>query len=642
MNSLSQNRIYYGSDAPLPETLPLRAGPLSLIYDNGSLRMVKLGGQEVLHQIYSAVRDQNWGTIPGQLSDVRIDRQPASFHIHYRSEHKHGEIHFVWTGDISGTPDGTVTFSMDGAALSTFNRNRIGFCILHPINCAGKACTIEDVDGNTYEGAFPREIAPHQPFLNLRKITHEVLPGVQAEVCMEGDTFEMEDQRNWTDASFKTYCTPLGLPFPVTVEAGMKISQKITLRLIGGAPKIETASGGLTFNILDETTPLPDIGLGAASHGQPLTERDIERLKALNLSHLRVDVKFAQPDYEAKFRQAAQEAAAIGVGLEVALFLTDNAEAELATFRLLLEQLQPRISRWSVFHQKEKSTTTKWVMLARERLGEWAERASVGAGTDAFFTELNRERPPVEVADFVTFSNNATVHAVDNASVTETLLTQAETVRSAKAFANGLPVVVSPITFRMRWNPNATGPEPATPPGELPPQVDARQMSLFGAGWTAGSIKYMAESGTASVTYYETTGWRGVMETAKGSPVPEKFHSIPGGVFPLYHIFADIGEFKGGEAVRSQSSDLLAVDGLALRKGSQTRLLLANFTPDKQTVLIPGLSGSWILKLLDETNAEAAMSDPDAYRAQAGQQLEAGADGLRLTLPPFAVVRVDG
>ena len=35
----------------------------------------------------------------------------------------------------------------------------------------------------------------------------------------------MEDQRNWTDASFKTYSTPLSEPIPVTVKAGTRISQ---------------------------------------------------------------------------------------------------------------------------------------------------------------------------------------------------------------------------------------------------------------------------------------------------------------------------------------------------------------------------------------------------------------------------------
>ena len=56
--------------------------------------------------------------------------------------------------------------------------------------------------------AFPSLVAPHQPFRNVRAILHEVTPGVEVEVRMEGETFETEDQRNWSDASFKTYGTP--------------------------------------------------------------------------------------------------------------------------------------------------------------------------------------------------------------------------------------------------------------------------------------------------------------------------------------------------------------------------------------------------------------------------------------------------
>src|SRR3712207_7382130 len=39
----------------------------------------------------------------------------------------------------------------------------------------------------------------------FRSLTHEAAPGLRVTCRMEGDTFEMEDQRNWTDASFKTY-----------------------------------------------------------------------------------------------------------------------------------------------------------------------------------------------------------------------------------------------------------------------------------------------------------------------------------------------------------------------------------------------------------------------------------------------------
>ena len=45
----------------------------------------------------------------------------------------------------------------------------------------------------------------------------------------------------------------------------------------------------------------------------------------------------------------------------------------------------------------------------------------------------------------------------------------------------------------------------------MPPQIEYRQMSLAGAAWTVGSLKYLLESGVASLTYYETVGERGFM-----------------------------------------------------------------------------------------------------------------------------------
>jgi hypothetical protein len=167
-------------------------------------------------------------------------------------------------------------------------------------------------------------------------------------------------------------------------------------------------------------------------------------------------------------------------------------------------------------------------------------------------------------------------------------------------------------------------------------------MSLYGAGWTLGSLKSLAESGAASITYYETTGWRGVMEREEGSPLPERFRSLPGAVFPLYHILADVGEFAGGEALSSESDQPLKVQSLALRKEGRTRLLLANMTDEPQHVRITGIpSGTRRLRFLDETNAEAAMQSPEAFRADAGTLLSDEADTLEITLRPFAVARLD-
>lgn len=644
---LPQRVLYYGVDAPLPERTALRAGPLSLAFEEGDLRYIRLPGREILRRVYVAVRDRNWGTVTPRLSNLRQQIAADSFRITYDAENQQGEIDFFWQGTITGDADGTITFRMDGRARSTFLRNRIGFCVLHPAReCAGRPCVVEQVDGAVIASTFPRYIAAEQPFLNLRAVSHEVVPGVWAEVRFASDIFEMEDQRNWTDASYKTYCTPLSLPFPAEVKAGTTISQSITLRLKGRVPEGREESPASEVRLAvsaGPAAPLTRLGLAAASHGQPLTAKELARLKALNLSHLRVDLNPLQPGYLATPRRAASEARALGVPLEAALTLSDNAADELATVVAALQELKPEVSRWLIYSPREKSITEKCLKLARRYLSSYDARAKIGAGTNAYFAELNRYRPPLELVDLVCYSLNPQVHAFDNATVIENLEGQAASVESARQFAGGLPLAVSTVTLKPRFNPDATGPEPEPAPGELPAQVDPRQMSLFGAGWTLGSLKRLGESGAYSLTYYETTGWRGVMETEDGSPLPAKFRSLAGSVFSLYHVFADAGEFAGGSVIPSTSSAPLQVEGLAMARQGHTRILLANLSAEPQSVRVTGpkLGRSVRVRLLDETNAERAMTAPEQFRAEIGERVQTSQGELELLLRPFALARLD-
>ena len=652
MNQLPLRVLYYGKDEPLPEGTQLCAGPLSMIFEAGDLRYIRFDDHEILRRVYVAVRDHNWDTVLPQLSNVQIEREGDAFRITYDVENKHGDVDFFWGGTITGDADGTITFLMDGEARSTFRRNRIGFCVLHPMGCAGVPCRIEKVDGAVEESIYPISIAPQHlidgeikpvaPFNNMRAVRHEVTAGVEAEVRFEGEIFEMEDQRNWTDASYKTYGTPLSQPFPVEVPAGTKISQRITLTLKtqreSRRNKPDAATQPLTLEVSStDSRPLPRIGLGVASHGEPLNTEELERLKLLNLSHLRVDIDLTQPDYESGLRRATDEARALGVSLELALFLTDGASEELDAFAKVIEQIKPPIGTYLIFHKTEASTSAQWVDLARRYL----TGARIGAGSNAYFTDLNRGCPPVDALDLVCYSINPQVHAFDNSSLMETLEAQAVTVESTRQFTDGLPIAVTPVTLLARFNPNATGPEPEPAPGELPAQVDIRQMSLFGAGWTLGSIKYLSESSASSVTYYETTGWRGVMETATSSPLPEKFRSLPGGVFPLYHILVDVGEFAGGEVLASKSSDPLKVEGIALRKNGKTRMLLANLTPDSQQVRVQDLADTIRVRHLNETNAHDAMASPETFHAETGELVQATNGTLELNMLPYAIAQID-
>ncbi len=67
------------------------------------------------------------------------------------------------------------------------------------------------------------------PFQDIRALSHEVLPGVRVSCTMQGDAFEMEDHRNWNDASYKTYIRPLAKPWPDTLKAGETTEQSVVM-----------------------------------------------------------------------------------------------------------------------------------------------------------------------------------------------------------------------------------------------------------------------------------------------------------------------------------------------------------------------------------------------------------------------------
>ena len=625
----------------------------SSLFEQGELRFVRLGDQEVVNRIYVAVRDRNWDTAPPLLSRLEKDIQEDSFRIAFDVDCRLREIDFAWKGRITGDARGTIAFSMEGVARSTFLKNRIGFCILHPDSCAGASVMLTHPDKSSERSSFPKAISPHQPFLGLCGISHQVSPEVWAELLFEGDVFETEDQRNWTDASFKTYCTPLELPFPAEVAAGSRVTQSVTLRLrteAGGRLPISAKAGrrasplcSFEMEAGSAIGPMPPIGLSAASHGVGLSARERALLLALAPDHLRVDLDLAAANLAETLRRASEESTSLGAGLHAAIFLSEEAEQELATLLDLLEKLKPRILLWLVFKKGEACTTDRWVAAARKVLGPASPASRFASGTNAYFTELNRGTPPGSVADCIVYSINPQIHAFDNFSLMETLSAQAATVESAMRISGGRPIVVSPVTLKPRFNAVATGPIPPVPPGQLPPQVDPRQMSLFAAAWTIGSVSSLSRAGAASLTYFETTGWRGVMETEAGPPVPQRFPALPGCVYPLYHVLADIREMSGSEILGGTPRPSRTLAGMTLQVRGRRRTLIANLGPENAPAVVRGVRGVGRARVryLDESTVERACRMPDQYRGDPGTMAAARRGDLELKLLPYAVARID-
>ena len=583
---------------PGPGLFQLTTNELACVFetDTGFLRKITCGETEIVRAVYAAVRDENWNTVESRLEVRNVRTEQNSFQVDFEVRCEAGAILFLWAGTI--TAHGPVlTFSFEGEARSSFRKNRIGLCVLHPIHeCAGLPCLVQDTNGKWSSSLFPRYVSPHQPFKDFRGLRWSPRPGLQADLLFEGDIFENEDQRNWTDASFKTYCTPLALPFPVLIEAGTKLQQQVTLELKSEGP-VRTIEYQETEILLAETNleiPMPSLGLGMASHGQHLTQMHIQRLKNLRLSHLRVDLQLTGDNWVTKYNQAVEEAVAIDARLQVVLFITDNALQQLSQFRATMDPAI--VQSCLIFHQKEASTSERWLVMARRLF----QGVQIVGGTNAYFAELNRNRPPKGFP--AAYSINPQVHAFDDRSLMENLEAQPATVESARRFCKeGL--LLSPITLRPRFNPNATT-QSIEAKGELPSAVDGRQRTMVGACWAAGSLAALLPcEGIVSLTYFETTGWRGLMETNRGSPLPAKFDSSPDEVFPLYHVL----EFVAGatSVLRLGHGAPHFISALGIRDGhGSTRYLLANLETISKRIRCRAVSNIVEFCILSEANID--------------------------------------
>jgi hypothetical protein len=650
---LTRHELWYGRDEPPVESRPLNAGRVAADLVDGDLRYVRAGRVELLRRLYVAVRDHNWKTIPAEISNREVEDRGERFVVRFEVVSRGGEIDLRWRGAIEGSPDGTITAEMNGIAERAFRYNRIGFCLLHGPNSAGRPYRARTPDGEI-NGELPLLVGARETrdgrscplFPSYEELEIDLEQGASTRFVFEGDLFEMEDQRNWTDASFKTYSTPLRLGFPHRARRGQTFHQRVTASFV--VPEVVSAAHGSTDQhvrlLLAESLPvhLPRLGLGAASHGRPLSVREIAVLQAVRPDHVRADVHLGSAASRTELERVARDASALGAEVELAVFVTDDAERELAGLASVLPVSGARLARILVFHEHEPSTAARWLHLARGCFEPILGAVPLAGGTNAYFCQVNQERPDADAVDAIAYPITPQVHAFDEASIVESAQMQAQTVRTALSFSSGRPVVVTPVTLLPRFNPSATQPEADVTPGALPPEVDLRQMSLFAAAWTVASVKYLAEGGAQSVTYYETTGWRGVIETDEGPTLSERFPSRAGMAFPVYHVLADLGEAKGAAMLSLRSSAPLSVDGLALRTADGLRLLITCLVPAPQRVEIgPLASANAALRRLNDVTAHVALFNPELFRSRAPERYAVRNGQLELELAPFEVIRVD-
>ena len=205
----------------------LNAGSFSLDFErwSGWIRWIRMGGEEMVRAIYANVRDANWKTLSQRVTHCHVSQGEGSFSAQWNIELN--DLDFSWEGRLEC--DGALlTVDWIGRSHQAVTTRRTGVCVLHPMELRASPCEVGHSDGTVEEGSFPDFIQPDQPFLDIRSIQYRRGDSV-ARIQFDGETFEMEDQRNWTDASYKTYCRPQAWPQPYEIADGEEIHHQVQI-----------------------------------------------------------------------------------------------------------------------------------------------------------------------------------------------------------------------------------------------------------------------------------------------------------------------------------------------------------------------------------------------------------------------------
>lgn len=582
-----------GADLEEPSGKTMRAGNLTAEWITGTLRYIKAGNRELLRMIYPVLRDMNWRPVIPVVENEEITSGDNSFLIRFRCRYLANDIDFVSDYSIEGRADNTIIATMDGEARENFRKNRTGWCILHPVEgYSGKHCMIEHSNGSREQSVFPGTIYPFEVFTNIRALNWNN-EGIECRLDFEGDIFEMMDQRNLAIASFKTYSPPLVQPFPSAVGKGTRLAQKITFRAEGEFGElVQIPAYEVIWLSETETFTVPRIGICKKSgQGRILTENEIKTLRAVHFDHYRFDIRLNDPGWQDEADKACAEAHELGLPVEIALFFDDNFEDELEQFGIWYDGEKILIANILLFH-------ISLAVLPDERSGqiirylrEKNPQINVATGTSSEFLYLNRRRTGDSRNDSVCFSVSGQGLFSDKRTVIENLKTQADIVQSAKSFSGNKKITVSPVNLRGIPSWRSWFPAVQYSDNTLPPEVDRRQMSLFGACWTAISIKYLSEAGADNLTYFETTGERGIIQGDDEPGWPGSFYSTRGMIFPVFHVFRYILGNRNLTGLKSFSTNTEVVDSLVLSEGKHLKIILINFSDKAQSVAMECCTG---------------------------------------------------
>ena len=220
-----------------------RVGSVSFRSEATGIRSLVVSGTEVVRRIFITVRDTSWREVPPTAWSSEVDEGEGSWRLRLAASYANarGETQFAWRGLFTVDRDrAAASFQVVGTAIQPMHVNRVGLVVLHPTTVVGGRIS---TGGRGRRASFvPTERLMPQHVVDglptgitdpFDRLIVQLQDRTVTDFRFEGSLFEIEDQRNFGDDSFKSYCPPLASGFPHAIAAGTRLAQSVSIEAAG-------------------------------------------------------------------------------------------------------------------------------------------------------------------------------------------------------------------------------------------------------------------------------------------------------------------------------------------------------------------------------------------------------------------------
>lgn len=526
----------FGTDEASTEVENAQLGPFRVRLADGQIASIYCDGTEVCRGLTYLVRDRNWATLTAK-TEVESRGDDA---IVLRASVAENGAAFDYRIELA-LDHGDLIVTSRGIARCDFAANRIGFSFLHPTpDCTGQPVLCRHSDGKTSETNFPRTISPGQPIFDIvgleYRLADDKMLKLDFRASRGGETgmaFEMEDQRNWGDASFKTYVGSLLDPWPFDVTANEVFLQTLQIG-VSESPRVATPKSHPDPAHDEHPFQLPALGLNVPEGMSSHCLKNLRRCghpKSAFLSVYLSTSRLSQPELSALADLAREIAVPVRIELEV----HDPADHSLfaAADAIAQSGIAPvEVIACQAVHLRSYQPSGPWPDTLPLDTFFGAVRdafpnAKIGGGALTYFPELNRLRPPTSALGFLGFGYCPIVHAADEL----TILQNVRTVHDMDAtLAEHDPHVAWHIlsaALSMRLNPYGDRPEPNPDRRRIAMSADdPRDRAEFGAYWRLCLLTALARTQVSSVCLGALAGPSSIFEAHGPGPTFEMLAEI--------------------------------------------------------------------------------------------------------------------